>query len=420
MKVMILLKFPLYGGGSGTYTRKLAELLAKEKGYKVAVVTPDTREIKGCTLYTIKPAFKAVFEAHPEMKRAKKYSKLSGMEFSRQYLAYMRDITAAVADFKPDVIHVNHASFLTWIASFIRSMFGITFVTTIHGTDVYNATIDPRYRVLTKQALERSESMIAVSPHTKKWFVKVFGKKLLKKTRVIANSIIIDEFKKMPSVAKIEKEYNLKGKKVVLFAGRLTWEKGVEYLIRAAKTIKGEIYIAGGGPHEKALKNLAKLIGVKNVHFLGYIGKDKSDYLKAFYHRSNVLVLPSVVDESTGLVLLEAMAYKTPVVASDKGGIPIVVKNGYNGFLVRARSSKAITQAVNNILTDEILEKRLGENARLTIENKFSWQVILSQFTNIYGKAAEVTNKLQKQKYRALFDRDDIEREKEELQKKIV
>lgn len=420
MKVMILLKFPLYGGGSGTYTRKLAELLAKEKGYQVAVVSPDTRTIKGCKHYQIKPAFKAVFEAHPEMKRAKKYSRLSGSEFSRQYSAYLRDITNAVADFKPDVIHVNHASFLTWIASFIRSMFGIAFVTTIHGTGVYNATIDQRYRLLTKQALERSESLIAVSPHTKKWFLKVFGKSLIKKTRIVPNSIVLDEYIKKPSVVKIEKEYNLKGKKVVLFAGRLTWEKGVEYLIRAAKTIKGNVYIVGGGPHEKALKNLVKLTGVKNVHFLGYIGKDKSDVLKALFYRANVLVLPSVVDESTGLVLLEAMACKTPVVASDKGGIPIVIKNGHNGFLVRARSSKAISQAVNNILTDDILEQRLGENARITIENKFRWKVILPQFTAIYEKAADVTHKLQNQKYRALFDKEDIIREKEELQKKIV
>lgn len=420
MKVLILLKFPLYGGGSGTYTRKLAENLAKEKGIEVAIACPDTRSIKGCKMYPIKPAFKAVFEAHPEMKRAKRYANLSGIEFARQYGAFLRGVTEAVADFKPDVIHVNHASFLTWIASFIRSMFGVTFITTVHGTDVYNATIDTRYRVLTKQALERSEQIVAVSPHTKKWFIKVFSKSLLKKTRVIPNCLVINEFSKKISTKEIEKVYNLDGKKVVLFVGRITWEKGIEYLIKAARTIKGEIFIIGGGPHEKALKNLTKLMGVKNVRFLGYLGKENADYLKAFYQRANVVVLPSVVDESTGLVLLEAMAYRTPVVASEKGGIPIVVKHGYNGFLVRARSSKAISAEVNKILQDEELEKKLGNNARETIEKKFLWKVVLPQYIAIYQKAAEVTHKLQKQKYKALFDKEDIEREKEELQKKLV
>lgn len=420
MKVLILLQFPLYGGGSGTYTRKLAENLAKQKNIEVAIACPDSRNIKGCKIYTLHPAFKAVFEAHPEMKRAKRYSKLSGVEFSRQYGAFFRGVTEAVADFKPDVIHVNHASFLTWIASFIRSMFGVAYVTTVHGTGIYNATIDTRYRFQTKQSVERSDQIIAVSPNTKKWFLKVFGKNLLKKTRTIPNCIVLDEFSKHVSTRQIEKIYNLNGKKVVLFVGRLTWEKGVEYLIKAARTIKGEVYIAGGGPHERSLKNFAKLLQVKNVHFLGYLGKENAHHLRAFYVRANVLVLPSIVDESTGLVLLEAMAYKTPVVASDKGGIPIVIKNGQNGFLVRAKSAKAISGAVNQILSNSELEKKLGEFARQTIEKKFLWRVVLPQYIDIYKKAAEVTHKLQNQKYKALFDKEDIEREKEELQKKLV
>jgi len=420
VRILILLKFPLYGGGSGTYTRKLAENLAQTKGVDVAIACPDDRPVKGCKIYTLKPAFKAVFEAHPEMKRAKKYSKLSGIEFSRQYCAFLGGITAAVADFKPDVIHVNHASFLTWVASFIRSMFGITFVTTVHGTGIYNATIDTRYRILTRQAFERCEQIINVSPHTKKWFLKVFSKTLLKKTRILPNCLMIDEFSKPVSTREIERVYGLDDKKIVLFVGRLTWEKGIEYLIKGARSIKGEVFIIGGGPQERALKNLAKLIGVKNVHFLGYLGKECAHYLRAFYQKADVLVLPSVVDESTGLVLLEAMAYKTPVVASEKGGIPIVVKDGQNGFLVRARSAKAISKAVNMVLKNDELAKKMGNNARETIEKRFRWKVVLPQYLAIYEKAAEVTHKLQNQKYRALFDKEDIEREKEELQKKLV
>jgi glycosyltransferase involved in cell wall biosynthesis len=417
------MKFPFYGGGSGTYVRKLGENLAKQKGYKVALVAPDERPIKGCKIYTIKPAFKAVFESHPEYKRAKKYSKLTGYEFSRQYLAYMRDIVAAVEDFKPDVIHVNHSSYLMWIASFIKSMFGISYVVTIHGTDIYNATIDPRYRIISKQALERAEWMLPVSYHTKKWFLKVFGKGFNRKVKVISNGLNIEDYnpnRMDKGMSSVLRKYNLEGKKYVVFAGRLTFEKGVDYLIKAAKDIDAEVLIIGDGVYKKYLQNYTKLVGAKNVRFLGYFGKDSADDLKRIYHGASALVLPSTVEESTGLVILEAMACGTPVVASNKGGIPMVVKDGLNGFLVRAKSSKEIAEAVNKILTNPKLEAKLRANARKTVEERFDWTVLVKTIMNSYDKAFLVTERMQKSISRAIFPREELMREKEELQKKLA
>ena len=423
MRVLILMKFPFYGGGSGTYVRKLGENLAKQKGYKVALVAPDTRPIKGCKIYTIKPAFKAVFESHPEYKRAKKYSKLSGYEFSRQYMAYTRDIVAAVEDFKPDVIHVNHASYLTWIASFIKSMFGIAFVVTVHGTDIYNATIDPRFRLMSRQVLERSEAMLAVSYHTKKWFLKVFGKGFTSKVKVISKGLNIEDFEPNRIAKGMKatlKKYGLEDKKYIVFAGRLTFEKGIDYLIKAAKEIDAEVLIIGDGVYKKYLQNYTKLVGAKNVRFLGYFGKDAADDLKKVYHGASALVLPSIVEESTGLVILEAMACGTPVVASNKGGIPLVVKDGYNGFLVRARSSKEIAEALNKILNNPKLEAKLRLNARKTVEERFDWSVLVHQIMGSYEKAAVTTMRMQKSISRALFSKEELKREKEELKKKLV
>lgn len=191
-KILFLLKFPFYGGGSGTFTRRLAQKLTETGRFDVAVASPDKREIPGVKIYTIKPAFKAVFESHPEWPRAEKYSELTGEEFTRQYQSFLKQIVEIVEDFRPDVIHVNHAHFLTWIASFIKSMLGIGFVVTVHGTDIYNATLDRRYLVLTGQSVNRAEQIIAVSPHTKKWFLKVFGQKNKYKTRIIAHGIDTD------------------------------------------------------------------------------------------------------------------------------------------------------------------------------------------------------------------------------------
>jgi len=418
MRILILQQFPIYGGGSGTYTRKLALSLRKD-GHDVAIVAPDTRELKGVKTYTIKPAYKAVFISHPEYKRAIRYSQMTGTEFSKQYGSYLKYVTEAVNDFKPDVIHVNHASFLAWIASMIKEMCGIAYVVTVHGTGIFNSTIDPRYRYLTRQALNHADFIISVSYHTRKWMFKVFGQGLKRKTKVIPNGISLTDFSKNVSVKSIEKKYKINGRKLVLFVGRLTWEKGVEYLIKAAKGIDAEVFIIGGGTYEKYLKNYAKLLNIKNVRFLGYLGRDNIEDLRAMYCRADVLVLPSVVEESTGYVILEAMACGTPVVASNKGGIPIVVKEGYNGHLIRVKSPKAITRAVNDIINNPVIAKKFAENSRKIIEEKFNWGVLTPQTVEIYKRVGSVTKKMQERRKKMLFEKDTINRERGELEKKI-
>lgn len=396
MKVLILLKFPYFGNGSGNYTRRLAENLAKQDGIEVAIAAPDKRPIVGAKIYTIKPAFRAVFEGHPEWKGARKYSSLTPQQFTKLYTSYLEQITRIVEDFKPDVIHVNHASYLNWVASHIKSFCGVAFVTTVHGTGVKLAVLDRRYKALTRQALERAENIIAVAPHARSWFLKVFGNRLYRKSRVIPAGVQLSNFHNLSKDnSAFDKKYNVKGKKISLFVGRLTKEKGVRYLIQAAKNINGEVFIVGEGPEKHRLEELTKKLKLKNVKFLGYYGKNQTQALREMYARANVLVLPSIVDESLGLVIIEAMAAKTPIVASNKGGIPLAVKDGKNGFLVRARSAKGIADAVNKIFSDEKLSAEMGENAKKIVAEKFDWDVLTPQVIHLYKKAVAVTQRMQ-------------------------
>jgi glycosyltransferase involved in cell wall biosynthesis len=185
----------------------------------------------------------------------------------------------------------------------------------------------------------------------------------------------------------INKKYKLKGKKVVLFSGKLTPQKGVFYLIEAAQNIKGDIYIIGDGPERKNLEDLVYKFKLHNVHFLGYMGDDKKEELEEFYYRADVFVAPSVWDEPLGLVILEAMAAKTPIIATRKGGIPIAVKNGVNGFLIRPKSSRQIAEACNRLLENDELRKRMGDASRETVQKKFTWKKIAQTYIRIYKKA---------------------------------
>ncbi len=396
MRVLILLKFPYFGNGSGNYTRRLAENLSKHEDIEVAIAAPDRRPVEGAKVYTIKPPFRAVFEGHPEWRGASKYSTLSTPRFTKLYNGYLEQIVKIVDDFKPDIIHVNHASYLTWIASYIKSFYGIAYVVTVHGTGIKLATQDRRFRALTRQALERAEQIIAVAPHARSWLLKVFGNRLFRRSRVIPAGVQLSNFNNLThDNPAFDKKYNTKGKKVALFVGRLTKEKGVEYLIQAAMKIKGEVFIVGEGPEKERLQKLARKRKVSNVKFLGYYGKNQAAALREFYARADVLVLPSVVDESLGLVILEAMAARTPVVASNKGGIPLVVKDGKSGFLVRARSAKAISEAVNRVFLDPVLGQAMATNARTVVAEKFDWAVLTPQIVSIYNKTMEVTKRMQ-------------------------
>ena len=415
----MLMKFPLYGGGSGNYTRKLAEKLSFIPGVQVAIAAPDTRLVHGVKLYTLKPKKKAVFVSHPEYPRAKKYQDLNGAEFTDLYQSFFNQIIEVVEDFKPDVIHVNHTSFLTWIANYIKSMYGIAYVVAAHGTDVYQSTLDSRFRILTKQALERSEYILSNSNYTNKWVLKIFGSSLKRKTRILPCGVDLQAYTRECSTRDIEQKYDLKGKRVVIFVGRLTWEKGVIYLLKAAKEVNGEIFIIGGGAEKEKLEKFAAKNQLKNVHFLGYFGKEYVDELRQFYKRANCVVVPSICDEGLGIVVLEAMASETPVVATNKGGIPLAVKNGKTGFLVRAKSGKLLAVAINKILDNDKLRDDMGKNARKLVEEKFDWVKISELAYKYYDRAAITSSKLKIKRLPYGMDEEDLQREISELEKKI-
>jgi glycosyltransferase involved in cell wall biosynthesis len=101
-----------------------------------------------------------------------------------------------------------------------------------------------------------------------------------------------------------------------------------------------------------------------------------------------------VWDEPLGLVILEAMACRTPVVVTRKGGIPLAVKDGYNGFFVRPRNSTQIVEKVNALLDDEAMRLKMGLNARKSVEKRFSWEIIAHRFERIYARHGSKNKKI--------------------------
>ncbi len=390
LRILYLQTFPMYGSGSGTYARYLAREVAKH--HHVAMVAPDSRQLpnSNVTIYPIKMPFNVAFTGHPEWKNCRLYKDISHREILTIYKSFLNHAVDAVEDFHPNIIHVHHAFPFSWAARFIKNTYQIPYIITVHGSELPTAQKDKRYLALTMDALRRARRIVPNSFYTKDWMLDVFGDEYRNQVRVIPGGVDINKFRKV-ATDDIDKMFNIKDEKIVVFAGKLTSYKGVKYLVRAAKKIKGKVLILGDGPERKNLEKIAKDEKITNVKFLGHLGSD-TDFLIKFYSRADVFVAPSIWDEPLGLVILEAMACETPVVVTRKGGIPLAVKDGQNGLFIRPRNSKHIADEVNLLLNNDALRLKMAKKAREIAVKRFSWEAIAHRFENIYQKFAAVSS----------------------------
>ena len=176
----------------------------------------------------------------------------------------------------------------------------------------------------------------------------------------------------------IKQEFDIEGK-LVLFAGRVIDIKGLEYLVQALKGSEYTLGIVGDGPELPRIEKLASRIGVELMAF----GKqDVPDFMSA----CDVFVLPSIM-EGCPLTILEAFAAGKPVVASKVGGIPELITNRENGFLVEPKDVKGLRTAIDEVLESESFVKRADSLNREKAE-KYSWDTITKQFQRIFEELA--------------------------------
>jgi glycogen(starch) synthase len=173
------------------------------------------------------------------------------------------------------------------------------------------------------------------------------------------------------------------GRPRVLFVGRLSPQKGVSTLVAAAGLLEhpsAQVLLVGDGPERKALEREAKRIGVgDHMHFVGFLAHDR---LPAVLVHADLLVLPSIYEE-LGTVLLEAMQAALPIVASNIGGIPDVIEDGVNGLLVPPGEPEALARAIDRLLADRDLARRLSEGAHERAKD-YDWEVLAERVLRVY------------------------------------
>lgn len=170
-----------------------------------------------------------------------------------------------------------------------------------------------------------------------------------------------------------------------LFVGRLSPEKGVDTLIRAAALLPDiPLRIVGTGPQEDELRKLAATIGAKNVAFVGFKAGQE---LKDEYAGARFVVIPSQWYEVFGLVALEAYAAGKPVVASQIGGLAEVVRDGETGLYASAGDHKDLAENMRALWLDENAAKQMGAAGRAWVEKDFTTEAHYQGLMDVYADA---------------------------------
>ena len=245
-----------------------------------------------------------------------------------------------------------------------------------------------------KNAMEYADAVIAVSAGMKDSILDAYPRIDADKVHVVLNGIDTQVWQPGES-AVLDKLGVDKQRPVVAFVGRITRQKGVKHLLKAAQSFDEDIQLVlcAGAPDtpEIAAETEALVEELRSKRDGVFWVKDmlSREEIKQVYSGADVFVCPSIY-EPLGIVNLEAMACGTAVVASNVGGIPEVVVDGETGVLVNydaadeATFEADLTAAVNRVAADKELTQRCGSAGRQRAIDDFSWATIAQQTVDIY------------------------------------
>lgn len=312
------------------------------------------------------------------------------MQMNFNMIAKANEIISKEGKF--DVIHA-HDWLVANAAKTLKNSYDIPIVSTIHATEcgrnsgIHDET--QRYINDTEWMLTyESTEVIVNSNYMKRELQSLFGLPF-EKINVVPNGININMFNGIERDYNFRRKYALDNEKIILFMGRLVYEKGVNHLISAMPKIlagyhDAKLIIAGKGGMYDELKEQANAIGLGNkVYFTGYM--DPKEVCK-MYKCADVAVFPSTY-EPFGIVALEGMLSGTPVVVSDIGGLNEIVEHGVDGMKSYAGNANSLADSILALLYNPQLSDNVVKKAKAKVKNEYNWGKITQDTHFIYQKA---------------------------------
>jgi len=290
-----------------------------------------------------------------------------------------------------DIIHVH--DWLTAPAGItLKYIFRRPLVITIHSTefgrragihDVFHRHI---HETEWKEVYE-AWKIIVCSEYMKREVMSAFGVPS-DKLWVIPNGVKQVSIDKRVKLVEARSLYAKPWEYIILYVGRMVFEKGVHIFIEAARQLllrrlDAKFVLVGEGPLRANLTNIVNNLGLGGKFF--FTGFLPDEEVEVLYNICDIAVFPSLY-EPFGIVTLEAMSAGKTVVASDTGGMSTIIENGFNGLKVSPGNAIDLYKAINYLLNHPEERLRMGRNNLNTVHERFSWESIAKQTIRLYNQ----------------------------------
>jgi len=371
MKIVILTSMfpPKWLGGVEIATQNIARYLA-QAGHEVHVITSLDKELP-------KESQEDNFFVHRI-----NYPKIKILGS----LIFWLKIFFNIKKNKPDIVHCQRIQ-MGAPGLLFKKIYKKPYIVWCHGDDIYFPW--KFKKIISRLVLNSAGAVIALTNDMRDRLGKSFKRNIF----ILPNGISPEKFKGFSKQAIRDKFKIRPDEKIIIFVGGLKSIKGVRYLIEAFKIINQKIpetrlFLVGDGSERHNLEDIVKKNRLQEkVNFLGKIINEKvSEYMAA----SDIFVLPSLF-ETFGIVNLEAMASGLPVVATRVYGIPEVIKDGENGFLVDPKSPEQLAEKILFLFKNDELREKISENNKEKAK-KYSWENIVAKLEKIYSEVINENN----------------------------
>lgn len=284
--------------------------------------------------------------------------------------AERRAVARLIRETNADVVHAHWWFPNALAAAGAARRTGIPLVITSHGTDLRLLERKPAAAPLARYAFRRADAVTCVSS----WLAQI-ARPFTTREPIVAP---------MPADTTVFAPGGERRTSALLFVGRLSEQKGIVDLVDALARVRRKdatLDVVGDGPLRDEVHQRVQQLGLaERVRFHASMPPRE---LATFYQRAAALVVPSV-GEGLGLVAVEGQLCETPVIAYDSGGLPDVIQDDVSGLLVRPRDPSALAAAIDLVLDDAALAKRLARTGRERAVSRFSPDAAARAYSDIY------------------------------------
>jgi phosphatidylinositol alpha-mannosyltransferase len=288
-----------------------------------------------------------------------------------------------------DIIHM-HEPLMPLVPWFVLWQSTAPVIATFHTYREDGHRWYPRYRRIFEPLMRRVRVRLAVSDAARRTVSSHFPGTY----KIIPNGIDVDRFRTAPARSATTLET---GQRQILYVGRLEPRKGVEHLIQAMAIVQrnrheARLVVVGDGPERSSLESAARAAGITAT----FEGRVTDAALPGYYHSADMVCSPALGDESFGLVLLEAMAARKPIIATRIAGYTELLEGTGAARLVEAGDPDGMAHAIAELLDNPVRARTLGERGAV-IAREYDWSAIARRLESIYLAANDGVTSGQKE-----------------------